>query len=625
MLSTVVRPRITPADLREAIRGITAARQLLEDDVEVISDRIFAHIIGHKMPRWCVMRLEWDNMMKYGTGNAINFDALRGNLSGVNAPNDSGKSSIIDILMFALFGESIRATKHTIERIDKQPADRSWISVCIRVQESTGPIMYRVDRVVKSGRNAQCAVYAADGTPRDDPSSAHEDRGGAHARRMQPPAWTLQEWGTSVQIQKKLTGIIGDAGLFKALAISSPGVVGLCNCDYVDRLYLFSNMFGFSGLVGGGPRDATSTARRAELQNRRSSLHGELVGLSQAGKGVDTTMGMTGSEMEWLEEKFRRVDAREVITRVRGEMAGTSRPRDATVVYSEYERVVGDLRREISSCSNDFRWNDECAECAHNRQLCAPGGGIGNATHADLIERLSAERDRLAAEYGVSRKADQMRLELAYAEKYLVWTTLRGSAGAGRIAEISAEIAGIDNELRLDDLYHEIILDGGIARLLTEWYIGGVIGQANAILGAMQCPFVLGHSLVGVGGEVGLKLTSRDPSGAVVPLELGGGFQRFACGLAIRAAILRYNGGPDMLIVDEGFDCMDVVNRFKCIDTFPVLVRIFKVFMVVSQLENIRALLRAEYTLTVAVLVGVSTVRNCPGQLCIPPKKLRGK
>jgi len=49
--------------------------------------------------------LEFNNMMIYGKGNVLNFDLFNNKIMGLTASNNSGKSSLIDILLFSIYGE----------------------------------------------------------------------------------------------------------------------------------------------------------------------------------------------------------------------------------------------------------------------------------------------------------------------------------------------------------------------------------------------------------------------------------------------------------------------------------------------------------------------------------------
>lgn len=65
--------------------------------------------------KWSLVFLEWSDLFCYGSHNYINFSNISG-LAGLIAPNRCGKSSILDILVLALFNEGMRGKIGTIIR-----------------------------------------------------------------------------------------------------------------------------------------------------------------------------------------------------------------------------------------------------------------------------------------------------------------------------------------------------------------------------------------------------------------------------------------------------------------------------------------------------------------------------
>lgn len=61
---------------------------------------------------WKPIRFEFSNTMSYGENNVVNFDSLEG-IYGLFAPNTSGKSSLLDSILFALFDRISRTSKAT--------------------------------------------------------------------------------------------------------------------------------------------------------------------------------------------------------------------------------------------------------------------------------------------------------------------------------------------------------------------------------------------------------------------------------------------------------------------------------------------------------------------------------
>ncbi len=60
--------------------------------------------------QWRPIEFRFSNMFSYGEGNKITFDAMKG-VYGIFAPNASGKSSIMDALMFCLYDKTPRASR----------------------------------------------------------------------------------------------------------------------------------------------------------------------------------------------------------------------------------------------------------------------------------------------------------------------------------------------------------------------------------------------------------------------------------------------------------------------------------------------------------------------------------
>lgn len=568
--------RKLPPGLGEVLREafVTYPREI----VDGVSADILDGMARARVPRWSLMRLEWDNLLKYGEGNVINFDILRGGMTAIVGPNDAGKSSIFEILMFALYGEANHACKQTIERIGKNRTDKSWSSVWLYTTNDP-QIAYRVDRGVNNGRTMFLRVYAGEYDVR--------------------PRWSLQPWGNSREAQARLESIIGDMTMFLNMSFSSPGDINVSNCSPADRFRLFAHLSGVDQLEF-DPADDIPAAHRLDV------LRGELVGIQQY--SGDPTAGMTPSEIKWLEEKFAGVDSREVAAGLRRKLSAGNH-RDTMVVYAEYEATVARLRAAIGDGQRcDFRWNDRCAECSYNRR-------IYNELDDDTIESLCADRDRLAAEYRVCTEIDRDMVELAYAEKHAMIMT-RGNAIDARVAAIGAEMKAIESTLESRRVLHSVIRDGIVARAVCQWYTDGVIARANAVLEYIGCEYTLSAE---INGQM-IFMFARGSS-TRVPLNQGGGFQRFICGLAIRVAIVCQNGGSDILMIDEGFDCMDTINLHKCVEVFPKLIRLFPLFMIVSHLEGVVQMALPDQRIAIQTSGGVSRIRGA--QLSVPDKNMR--
>jgi DNA repair exonuclease SbcCD ATPase subunit len=80
---------------------LTKIKKLNEDLNKNLSSEHGEHL------NWKLCKLEFDNLFSYGAGNTINFNTCHG-VVGIIAPNHTGKSAIIDIIMYCLFNKFSR-------------------------------------------------------------------------------------------------------------------------------------------------------------------------------------------------------------------------------------------------------------------------------------------------------------------------------------------------------------------------------------------------------------------------------------------------------------------------------------------------------------------------------------
>lgn len=125
---------------------LSANPQVTEDDIIELSQ--LNHSLNKKLPvqsairsvTWKPIKLEFSNMFSYGEGNYIDFTNFQG-LYGIFAENYSGKSALFDILTFAIYDKSTRASKasHVLN-------NRKDTFYCKFVFELSGQL-YHIERV----------------------------------------------------------------------------------------------------------------------------------------------------------------------------------------------------------------------------------------------------------------------------------------------------------------------------------------------------------------------------------------------------------------------------------------------------------------------------------------------
>jgi DNA repair exonuclease SbcCD ATPase subunit len=114
-----------------------------EQSKEIIQ-RYTERMISYKYKKWHVEKVYFDNMFKYGENNCIDFTKFEGGVSGIIAANRAGKSSVIDILVYALFGKCIRGDIASILHTRDGQTKATKFRVCVYF--NSGDQNYRIER-----------------------------------------------------------------------------------------------------------------------------------------------------------------------------------------------------------------------------------------------------------------------------------------------------------------------------------------------------------------------------------------------------------------------------------------------------------------------------------------------
>tara|TARA_B100000674_G_scaffold466342_1_gene450214 strand:- start:218 stop:2353 length:2136 start_codon:yes stop_codon:yes gene_type:complete len=90
---------------------------------------------------WSLQSLEWDNLFNYGEGNNIDFTKLEG-IVGIFGKNYSGKSSIVDTLLYSLYNSTSKSIRKNLNIIN-QNRDNCTATATIKIDDNE----YVVERV----------------------------------------------------------------------------------------------------------------------------------------------------------------------------------------------------------------------------------------------------------------------------------------------------------------------------------------------------------------------------------------------------------------------------------------------------------------------------------------------
>ena len=117
-------------DLMKRVLNLNLRYNKIAEEKEEISRNV----------NWRLRSLEWDNLFNYGSGNSINFDNLEG-IVGIFGKNFSGKSSIIDSLLYTLYNSTSKNDRKNLNIINQNlPAGSG------RVKISVGDADYYIER-----------------------------------------------------------------------------------------------------------------------------------------------------------------------------------------------------------------------------------------------------------------------------------------------------------------------------------------------------------------------------------------------------------------------------------------------------------------------------------------------
>ena len=92
---------------------------------------------------WSLRSFKWDNLFNYGEGNYIDFEKLNG-VVGILGKNFSGKSSIIDSMLYTLFNSTSKNERKNLNIMNQNKEESS-----ASVELAVGHSVYKIERESK--------------------------------------------------------------------------------------------------------------------------------------------------------------------------------------------------------------------------------------------------------------------------------------------------------------------------------------------------------------------------------------------------------------------------------------------------------------------------------------------
>lgn len=302
-------------NVREALQDLLQKKGANEGQIETILEKYLAGMTQYECKRWRLVRMEWDNLFKYGPGNSLNFEPLTGEISGVVAPNMTGKSSVIDILVFALFGEHLRADRINIIHHGAKTGR-------VRVDFVVNDVAYYVERMDDKNRNTKLIIMRYDGGP--------EGTG----------QWVSCGGSGIESTYKKMRTLVGTLPQFISTSLYYGRYDGISTMGRADRLRVLSELLGLT--------DNEDMVKRVKLEYR--AIKQQLAALTRprtatpdddlaAARGAHDTLlsAHTTAEMEHARVSQRRAEVLRKVSAMRN-------PVELAEQIMAAETRCGDLR-----------------------------------------------------------------------------------------------------------------------------------------------------------------------------------------------------------------------------------------------------------------------------------------
>lgn len=550
---------------------------------------------------WYITYMKWDNFYAYGSGNNIDFMQL-GKLTGIIAPNMSGKSSIIDLIIFGLYGEPVRGTKQTLINKDERSATL-YIEFIVNVAK------YSIDIGFSKGKYTK-VLLMRDGTN--------------ISGQTVPETYT------------RLAGIIGTYNEILASAVClQDDEYNIIRMTKAKRRDILSKLFGLSGIddmlhaikqhaadikkdiaAVVVPRVEDPLADAAALEDEIAALEQQLVGVARGKRAA----AVVNAELANIPE-FTQANEAELAALVHegAPLRAVGAPANKTYMAMDlvklqafydknlpiYNRLAKQLNslaridtsrlREQAEKAKNVKFDTKCTCCQYNKhRIGLTGDPIAeynkavehnkavDAEEAALREQLDKHdldavydtiryklwKNRCRAEELLAIKGQQQRRAELIAELQDA-VDIDTRAVSERIGTLRARVAGLNAEAKIKEHYDTImpiltdklekykklkslIGEKGMQVNMLHEYMKSIIEQCNKIIG----------DIAGFGISITPELEFMLDNG--LPLDMGSGFQKFITSIVFRLVLTQVlPAAARFLIIDEGFGCMDEKNIAK--------------------------------------------------------------
>jgi DNA repair exonuclease SbcCD ATPase subunit/DNA repair exonuclease SbcCD nuclease subunit len=122
-------------------------KEVMEINRRINAQAVSVEAVAHRNVNWHLKTLEWSNLFNYGEGNKVDFDNL-GGIIGIFGKNFSGKSSIIDSLLWVMYNSTSKRNRKSVDIVN-QNKQNAWGKVTIEVNDKLYTIERTADKYIK--------------------------------------------------------------------------------------------------------------------------------------------------------------------------------------------------------------------------------------------------------------------------------------------------------------------------------------------------------------------------------------------------------------------------------------------------------------------------------------------
>ena len=245
---------------------------------------------------WQLKRLAWNNMLNYGEGNFIDMTKLSG-LVGIFAPNASGKSSIFDIMLQALYDKIAKEVPRNIDLVN----DNKDIGT-MSVEFESGGHPYSIERSIERIHYGQRKLAETKqwGKTTLDFSSIDDSLNGT----------------SRPETEREIRAIVGSFEDFvlstmvtQAPIFGLPGGADLINCRETDRrkiLFRFLDLDVYER-ISAAIKDDLKTLMASLKGTNREQIEGKLATLAADRASDSDALSSARNELAEREERVREL------------------------------------------------------------------------------------------------------------------------------------------------------------------------------------------------------------------------------------------------------------------------------------------------------------------------------